>query len=54
LGSPLRFAEQSDRSGVVQRGGGQNRGAHGFIKKTQKTPSADLALARKRKREFET
>lgn len=26
---------------------------HGFIKKTQKTPTADLALARKRKREFE-
>lgn len=27
---------------------------HGFIKKTQRTPDADLALARKRKREFET
>lgn len=26
---------------------------HGFIKKTQKTPADDLALARKRKREFE-
>ena len=26
---------------------------HGFIKKTQKTPDADLTLARKRKREFE-
>lgn len=26
---------------------------HGFIKKTQKAPAADLALARKRKREFE-
>jgi phage-related protein len=26
---------------------------HGFIKKTQKTPDADLNLARKRKREFE-
>lgn len=26
---------------------------HGFIKKTQKTPGMDLALARKRKREFE-
>ena len=26
---------------------------HGFIKKTQKTPPADLAPARKRKREFE-
>lgn len=26
---------------------------HGFIKKTQKTPSDDLALAKKRKREFE-
>src|SRR5215211_8505653 len=25
---------------------------HGFIKKTQKTPNDDLALARKRKREF--
>jgi phage-related protein len=24
----------------------------GFIKKSQKTPDADLALARKRKREF--
>lgn len=27
---------------------------HGFIKKTRKTPDADLALARKRKREFES
>jgi phage-related protein len=26
---------------------------HGFIKKTQKTPPDDLALARKRNREFE-
>jgi phage-related protein len=26
---------------------------HGFVKKTQKTPPADLALALKRKREFE-
>ena len=26
---------------------------HGFIKKTQKAPDADLTLARKRKREFE-
>jgi phage-related protein len=26
---------------------------HGFIKKTQKTPDAELALARKRKREFD-
>jgi phage-related protein len=26
---------------------------HGFIKKTQKTPAADLDLARKRKKEFE-
>jgi phage-related protein len=26
---------------------------HGFIKKTRKTPADDLALARKRKREFE-
>ena len=27
---------------------------HGFIKKTQKTPEGDLALARKRRREFES
>jgi phage-related protein len=26
---------------------------HGFIKKSQKTPDEDLALARRRKREFE-
>jgi phage-related protein len=26
---------------------------HGFVKKTQKTPPSDLALALKRKREFE-
>jgi phage-related protein len=26
---------------------------HGFIKKTRKTPDAELALARRRKREFE-
>jgi phage-related protein len=27
---------------------------HGFIKKTQKTPDADLALARRRQREFDS
>jgi phage-related protein len=27
---------------------------HGFIKKTQKTPDADLTLARRRQREFES
>jgi phage-related protein len=27
---------------------------HGFLKKTQKTPDEDLALARKRKREFQS
>ena len=27
---------------------------HGFIKKSQKTPDADLALARRRKKEFES
>ena len=27
---------------------------HGFIKKSQKTPTDDLALARKRKRELES
>ncbi|MCK1281801.1 type II toxin-antitoxin system RelE/ParE family toxin [Bradyrhizobium sp. 61] len=27
---------------------------HGFIKKTQKTPNEELALARRRKREFES
>jgi len=27
---------------------------HGLIKKTQKTPEADLKLARKRKREFKS
>jgi phage-related protein len=26
---------------------------HGFIKKTQKTPDEELALARKRRKEFE-
>lgn len=26
---------------------------HGFIKRTQKTPAAELALARRRRREFE-
>jgi phage-related protein len=26
---------------------------HGFIKKTQKTPEDDLALARRRKRQFD-
>ncbi len=34
--------------------GGRILVLHGFIKKTQKTPEQDLALARKRKREFET
>jgi len=31
---------------------GQLIALHGFIKKTQKTPDAELALARKRMREF--
>jgi len=45
-------AEQPDRSRPVQR---QSRilVLHGFIKKTQKTPPDDLALARRRNREFE-
>ncbi|WP_231714995.1 type II toxin-antitoxin system RelE/ParE family toxin [Enhydrobacter aerosaccus] len=33
--------------------GGRIVALHGFIKKTQKTPDADLALARRRKKEFE-
>jgi phage-related protein len=33
--------------------GGRIVALHGLIKKTQKTPQADLDLARKRKREFE-
>lgn len=37
------FSVQQDRILVL----------HGFIKKTQKTPADDLALARRRKREFE-
>jgi phage-related protein len=27
---------------------------HGFVKKSQKTPEPDMALARKRKKEFES
>jgi phage-related protein len=38
------FAAQGDKVLVL----------HGFIKKTRKTPDADLALARKRRREFES
>jgi phage-related protein len=33
--------------------GGRIVALHGFIKKTQKTPEADLSLARKRMNEFE-
>ncbi|MBX9828773.1 MAG: type II toxin-antitoxin system RelE/ParE family toxin [Xanthobacteraceae bacterium] len=33
---------------------GQILALHGFIKKTQKAPDGDLALARRRKREFES
>ena len=33
--------------------GGRILTLHGFIKKSQKTPDDDLALARRRKREFE-
>jgi phage-related protein len=39
----LLFFAAEGRLGIV----------HGFIKKTQKTPASDLALARRRKREFE-
>ena len=34
--------------------GGRLVALHGLIKKTQKTPEADLKLARKRKREFKS
>lgn len=34
-------------------GQGRILALHGFIKKSRKTPDADLALARKRKKEFE-
>ena len=33
--------------------GGELIALHGFIKKSQKTPAADLALARRRNKEFE-
>jgi phage-related protein len=33
--------------------GGKILVLHAFVKKSQKTPDADLALARKRQREFE-
>ena len=40
----LLFFVEGDRIGVV----------HGFIKKTQKTPADDLALARRRMKEMQT
>jgi phage-related protein len=40
----LVFFVHEDRIGVV----------HGFIKKTQKTPAADLELARRRMKEMQT
>ena len=45
----------SDRIGRVLFSSQQGRilVLHGFIKKSRKTPDADLALARKRMREFE-
>lgn len=38
---------------VISVAGDRIVALHGFIKKTRKMPEADLALARKRKREFE-
>ena len=38
----MLFFIQSERMVIV----------HGFVKKTQQTPAADLALARRRRREF--
>ncbi len=38
---------------ILAIAGGRILALHGFIKKTRETPAGDLALARKRRREFE-
>ena len=45
MGGAHVVAEQPDRSRPVQRAAGRILVLHGFIKKTQKTPADDLALA---------
>jgi phage-related protein len=52
VGSAERLDEQSDCSRAVLFSEGRLIALHGFIKKTQKTPDAELELARKRMREF--
>jgi phage-related protein len=51
----VRTSLPSNRTARVLFGVQQGRilVLHGFIKKTQKTPADDLALARRRNREFE-
>lgn len=52
----VRSTLSGNRIARVMFSVGQGRilALHGFIKKTRKTPEEDLALARRRKREFET
>ena len=48
VGSPQHVVEQQNRAPFVFAGKGRIGVVHGFIKKTQKTPPAEIALAQKR------
>jgi phage-related protein len=52
VGSPEQFAKPKDRPLLFFADEGRLGVVHGFIKKTQKTPPDDLALARKRMKEM--
>jgi phage-related protein len=58
MGKGLWKARTSLPDGIIARvlccfHDGELYALHGFIKKSQKTPAADLALARKRRKEVE-
>jgi phage-related protein len=47
VGSPLRAAEPAHRAAAVVVHEGRIGVVHGFVKKTQKTPTDDLDLTRR-------
>jgi hypothetical protein len=52
LGSAQQARKQPDRAAGIFRVRRTDRVLHGFIKKTQKTPPTEIALAQKRMKEM--
>jgi phage-related protein len=52
VGGPQQVGEQQNRAPLFFAEKGRIGVVHGFIKKTQKTPPAEIALAQKRMKEM--